>query len=97
MVVAYLSQGRWIVDCPVSGCANAEVAAAVFTCSNCGFSGNVVWPRHLKGINRAMAKRPVPETRNWAPRGHWWEALGIPTGQTIKDLERETVENGGVT
>lgn len=100
MAKAYLAAGRWIVDCAEPGCANAELAPGRtpgFTCSNCGNRDRVVWPTIADGIDTIMSLRPVPETRNWAPRGHWWEALGYPTGQTLEDLRRENDENGVVT
>lgn len=94
---AYINHGRWVVDCVRPHCANAEKLTPrqqVVHCSNCLLVQQVTWPADPDGIWDALAVRPVPQTRNWAPAGHR-QALtcGVPDGQSIADLLAETREH----
>lgn len=95
--VAYVNHGRWCADCPRPHCANAEGLTsrqAMMHCSNCRAVVDVVWPADPDSIWEALAVRPVPQTRNWAPAGHWQAvACGVPEGQTTADLMAETREH----
>jgi hypothetical protein len=94
---AYVNHGRWIADCTRRHCANAESLSPKQTmlhCSNCRLLAEVVWPPDPDAITDALAVRPVPQTRNWAPAGHR-QALATrhPDGQTVADLIAETHEH----
>lgn len=39
----------------------------VLHCANCGQTSTVEFPSDKTAINRVLARRPVPETRNWYP------------------------------
>lgn len=77
--------GQWIWDCSEPHCNNAEgmtPGQAEVVCSNCGRIASVVWPAGVFEIERVLALRPVPQTRNWYP------------GETVADLNRENAEHG---
>lgn len=93
--VVRFNAGHWIADCPRPGCANAEHAGphrvtghvgglggAVFRCSNCELTCPTEWPPNVEDIERLLAMRPVPETRNWWP------------GETLTDLLAENIAHG---
>lgn len=96
---AYMNHGRWIADCTRRHCAGAEALTpgqTLLHCTNCNQVAQVLWPPDPDAITAALAVRPVPQTRNWAPAGHR-QALttGFLDGQTVAELVAETYEYGG--
>jgi hypothetical protein len=91
---AYVNFGRWIADCPTS-CGSAiqlQPGQAVFQCVECYFMTSVEWPNDPDGIWEALGKRPANKHRNWFPSGHELALRSnSPHGQTVKDLEEETL------
>lgn len=80
IVDARINQGRWIVDCPVDGCAEASLvfdADPRFVCVTCGAGPFLVMlPAEREGIEAALDERPAVN-RNWHP------------GETVGDLRVE--------
>ncbi|WP_422744364.1 hypothetical protein ACN27B_08755 [Micromonospora sp. WMMD754] len=97
MAQAYVNHGRWVADCGRPYCGGAEqvtAGQAVLSCSNCRLVQPVAWPEDAAAIWAALAVRPVPQTRNWAPPGHRQAvACGVPGGQSVADLIDETREH----
>ena len=96
IVEAYVYSGVWIADCSYKDCRNAQPVhpGKAWRCVNCNHLANVVWPDDAEGIERTLAMRPVPGTRNWAPAGHRQAiSCGFPDGQTVDDLRAENQEN----
>lgn len=100
VALAYVNHGRWIADCPRPHCGNAvglHPKQAVFHCAGaggCQLMAPVEWPDDVDDITAALAQRPIPTTRNWAPAGHRQSiATGVPDGQTVVDLIAETHEH----
>lgn len=95
---AYVNHDRWIADCIRPYCANAESLQprqGLFHCTNCRQMAEVEWPSNPDDIWRALARRPVPQTRNWFPSGHELAVrAGCPHGQTVADLEDENQRYG---
>ncbi len=54
----------------------------VLHCGNCGLTSQVEIPENMGEIEKVLARRPVPQTRNWRP------------GETITDLKRENLMRG---
>lgn len=86
----YLNHGRWVVDCP--DCNGAQLACEEdprFMCNECGnvAAGGlwraIEWPTGRPGIETTVTRRRFVH-QNWLP------------GQTIEDLEAETLIMGGV-
>lgn len=81
-VYARINASRWIVDCPLPGCAEAVHTAPglPFFCPNCLNAGNggrayqVAFPPEIGRIEQVLSERPLPSTRNWA-RGESIEQL----------------------
>lgn len=97
---AYVNHGRWIADCSRPHCGNAlklEPKQVRIHCSGeggCNLISEVEWPRDVDEIDRALAERPVPTTRNWAPAGHRQSvAVRLPDGQSVADLIAETAHH----
>lgn len=67
-----------------------------FFCSHCRLvTPAVEWPVEHEDILAVLERRPIPHTRNWYPEGHPVAVrVGIPHGQTVADLERESREHG---
>ena len=95
---AYVNHGRWIADCPRPYGGNAEALdprQGAFHCSNCRLLVSIEWPTDPDELWDVLAKRPVPQTRNWFPPGHELALRsGCPHGQTVADLEAENDEYG---
>ena len=53
-----------------------------FHCGNCGLTSQVEFPDDMEEIEVVLARRPVPQTRNWRP------------GETVADLKRENMMQG---
>lgn len=89
-VVAYVSHGRWVADCPTPGCSGAMLLffGAGFFCGNClnvqtGLKAReVIWPEHREEIERLLLLRPVPQTRSWFPT------------EPVNNLVAENLEHG---
>ena len=72
---AYVSHGRWAVDCPFDGCFSAQYASVLdprFFCIECDNGGTakwvtVIWPSEIDtaAIEAALLARPAASTRNW--------------------------------
>lgn len=91
----YVSEGRWVADCPRPDCPNAERAGrdpdtghvggldgAVLRCSHCRWVGQADWPPNVDDIDYLLGLRPVPATRNWRPP------------ETVHDLLEENLRHG---
>lgn len=65
-----------------TGIAYGITAAGMLHCGNCGMTSQVDFPDNRDKIDAVLARRPVPQTRNWLP------------GETVKDLERENKQHG---
>lgn len=93
--MARVSWGRWVADCPRTGCPNAEhfgrdpgsghvggLTGSAFRCALCQLHCPAIWPENVDDIVRLLSVRPVPATRNWSP------------GETLHDLLAENVQHG---
>ncbi len=58
------------------------ISHGVLHCANCGLTSQVVFPDNSHDIMRVLARRPVPETRNWYP------------GETVEELAVENTTFG---
>lgn len=100
---AYVYSGDWVADCPRPGCANVEhlyrpsrrggprdLALGYFHCSYCGMQADITWPDNRLDILAVLARRPLPDTRNWYPTDHPVAVkFRLPHGQSVRDLEDE--------
>ena len=82
---AYVNHGRWVVDCDTPGCTGASrvqppVEQAV-VCDNCHQPSTVTYPEYWLQIDTVLARRVVPQTRNWLP------------GETVDDLVSENARH----
>jgi hypothetical protein len=72
---AFVSHGRWAVECPFEGCFSAQYASKAdrrFFCIECDNGGTdswvtVVWPSEVDvaAIESALLLRPPAANRNW--------------------------------
>jgi hypothetical protein len=56
--------------------------SGVLHCANCGLTSEVSFPDDQGAIDRILACRPVPETRNWLPT------------DTVESLAEENMAHG---
>jgi hypothetical protein len=99
-VLAFVSQGRWIGECP-NNCGFADALKKdqpKMFCKECYVIHDVEWPSNAQDIWEALLKRPNPDNRNWFPVGCpvAEKAKNIPMGQTVKELldEQQRHERG---
>ncbi len=94
--LAYLNWGRWVADCPHPGCHDARAVYHPTTgqrqtedvCAN-GHPFTIdMPPANVEAqLVAAVAERTVDADRSWYPTGHPRATLlGLPTGQTVRDL-----------
>jgi hypothetical protein len=95
---AYVNNDRWVADCPRPYCGNAlelELRQPSYYCVSssggcCGLHCPIVWPSDAEQLWAELARRPVAQTRNWAPAGHWQAiARNLDITQTVADLRQE--------
>ena len=105
---AYVYSGEWVADCPRTGCGNVEflyrpsrprgprdLVVGVYLCSYCGMQADIAWPDNQHDILTVLARRPLPNTRNWYPTDHPVALrFGLPHGQSVRDLVAENEEHG---
>lgn len=74
-VVAFMSWGRWVADCPNAACTNAmalERGQSLFRChvpsgmGTCGAVAGIDWPAYADEVEQRMASRP-PAEQSWKP------------------------------
>lgn len=94
ITIAYLSHGRWVIDCPVCNLGwivQIETPFAIYdanhkpfaSCMKCGWKPTAVqFPAEYSEIQRLMSLRPKDINRNWRPP------------ETIADLRIENAANG---
>jgi hypothetical protein len=89
--VAYVNWGRWVADCPTSGCGSAQVVTPAdprFFCPTCenapagGRWATVTFPSLLVSIERVLELRDDVRHRNWVPR------------ESLTDLRQQNLDNG---
>ncbi len=94
----YVNQGRWVVECDADNCRGAidvsgryiagircdckDRTACYHKADPCGHIIRLDWPADLEAIDRVLARRPDPSTRNWLP------------GETVEDLKAENLLHG---
>ncbi|MGY5634231.1 hypothetical protein ACW7N6_38470 [Streptomyces sp. UC1A3] len=107
---AYVYSGEWVADCPREGCANTEflhrasrrggprdMRVPFYQCSHCGMQADISWPDDPHSILAVLARRPLPDTRNWYPTDHPVAVrFGLPHGQSVRDLVEEAAAHGVV-
>lgn len=105
---AYVYGGEWVADCPRQGCANVEylyrpsrrggprdTGTGFYHCSYCGMQSDITWPDDPHAILAVLARRPLPDTRNWYPADHPVAVrFRLPHGQTVRDLVEESEAHG---
>lgn len=78
-VVARVSGGMWIADCPTDGCAGAELVdftELLFFCCECRnaevghqpITIEIPPPQKRADIEAYLEARPATQTRNWLPQ-----------------------------
>lgn len=85
-VTPYVSDGRWVADCPACNGGIATLPGyAEAACFDCGRVHNVVWPTDdvLSAATAALIERPVAN-RHWRPQD----------GETAQDLRLENIQYG---
>ncbi|MER7488710.1 hypothetical protein ABTY20_22955 [Streptomyces sp. NPDC126497] len=72
-----------------------DVEVDFFLCSYCGMQAPVSWPDDRHALLAVLARRPVPNTRNWYPSDHPVALrFGLPHGQSVADLVEENEAHG---
>jgi len=99
-VEAFVYSSMWVVDCGDPWCKNCQqvpLGELQAVCINCNAILVVTWPEDMVRISEVLWRRPVPQTRNWAPPGHRQsQQVGIPDGQSVEDLVAENERYGVV-
>jgi hypothetical protein len=85
---AYVSDNRWVADCPEDGC-NAGIAAwpgnSTGFCFECGTETSLEFPPDMAAGVAVLELRP-PENRHWLLIDGEWEA--------VDDLKAQNLLNG---
>ncbi len=70
---AFVSDGRWVAECPCGAAGLVHPNHAIARCGECGAVRPLVWPDERAAIEAALLDRPSRE-RNW--RGESLEEMG---------------------
>lgn len=79
---AFVSDGRWVIDCECGNGPSASPEWGLAICFECGSEYEPTFPREREQIETALVERPMRRTRNWRP------------GETAPSLVRENAEHG---
>jgi hypothetical protein len=79
---AYVSDGRWVADCPCRGGIVASREMAEAACLDCGTVYAIRFPENAGEIEAVLLARPRKENQNWRP------------GETLADLRSENRNHG---
>ncbi len=92
--VAYVSDGRWVVDCD---CGNGCIASpewGLALCFECGGAYHPPFPSDLADVEAVLLARPHPRDRHYFPEAELARARGIARAETVHDLRRENQAHG---
>lgn len=67
---AFISDGRWVTNCPRDGCHNgpaADRATARAVCFDCGAVFSVEFPPEMGDVEDVLMDRPSEFNRHWTP------------------------------
>lgn len=89
---AYISDGRWVVDCPNFPCRNGPSASpewGIAVCFECGAVITPVFPDDLAAAEDVLLARIDPLARHFFPDERIAHRKGLVRAETVKDLEKE--------
>jgi hypothetical protein len=83
---AYVSDNRWVAQCPCGGGIGCWTEMSRGCCYDCGTSYLIAFPaaKACADAVDVLTARPEPETRNWRP----------DRGESVADLKVENVKRG---
>lgn len=92
---AYVSDGRWVMDCLACGngpSAHPEWGIAV--CCECGAVYKPTFPKDWSSAERVLLARDLPAQRHFFPDVTVATSKGLAKAETVGDLIRENAERG---
>lgn len=90
---AYVSDGRWVVDCPCGSGALASHEWAVAICPDCGTIHPAAFPDDREMVEAVLVARPA-RNRHYFPHEDTAERRGLARAERLEDLEDENVAHG---
>jgi hypothetical protein len=93
--VAYVSAGRWVIDCPCGNGASAHPGGEpgypdpIAVCFECGVEFRPTFPTDWEDAEAALLARPNVGHRNYFPRLDAALRRGIGRAEKARDLEAE--------
>lgn len=94
--MAYIAQGRWLVDCERPGCENGVIVSRAWemgVCYECGAEYHPVFPADADRAEAILLRRPI-QNRNYIASPARAAALGMRRAETAVDLAAENIERG---
>jgi hypothetical protein len=85
---AYVSDGRWVVQCPCGNCPSAHPEWLVAACVECGAVHRVAVPASWRRGEAALLSREHLRWRTWFPTKELAEKHGRAAPDSIRSLER---------
>lgn len=86
---AYVSDGRWVVQCPCGNGPSAHPEWKIAACVECGAVHGVRVPRDWRRGEAALLGREHPHQRHWFPTDETARAHGLERHETVATLLRE--------
>lgn len=92
--VAYVSDGRWVIDCECGNGPSAHPEWELAICCECGSLYRPRFPKDREAVERVLLARPHPTRRHFFPHKQLSKRVGMKRAETLRDLIRENAERG---
>jgi hypothetical protein len=93
---AFVSEGRWVVECPCGNGPSAHPEWLLALCYFCGTEYSVTMPPDWRDVETELLKRPYPHQRNFLPDVELGVArkLGLAEAETLSSIIAENAKAG---
>lgn len=91
---AYVSDGRWVVQCPCGNGPSAHPEWKIAVCVECGAIHRVGMPRDHRAAEAVLLARAHPHERHWFPTDETARRHGLERRETVSSLRRENRARG---
>jgi hypothetical protein len=99
-VTAYVSHGRWVVQCGCGNCPSAHPGGApgwpepVAVCVECGAVFRPTFAESVEDVEAVLLARPEIRTRDYYPTKEIAQRHGVEARDTLAALKKQNTDHG---